>query len=52
MGYVWTPEQIDRYRKYYDDIRTHHTYTYVRFRQQSALCEASCPRAWHLPMNP
>lgn len=43
MSYVWTPEQIERYRRYYDNIRTHHTYTYVRFRTTDAFVRSVLP---------
>ncbi|MFL1526265.1 acetoacetate decarboxylase family protein [Pseudomonas sp. O230] len=31
MSYVWTQDQVVRYRSYYDNIRTHHTYSYVSY---------------------
>ncbi|AFL50324.1 acetoacetate decarboxylase [Sinorhizobium fredii] len=43
MGYVWTSEQIAQYRRYYDDIRTHHTYTYVRFRTTERFVRSVLP---------
>jgi acetoacetate decarboxylase len=43
MSYVWTPEQIARYRRYYDDIRTHHTYTYARFRTTHEFVRSVLP---------
>lgn len=43
MSYVWTPEQIERYRKYYDSIRTHHTFTYVRFATTTEFARTVLP---------
>ena len=43
MSYVWTPEQIERYRRYYDDIRTHHTYSYVRFKTTEDFVRSVLP---------
>ncbi|CAN1600930.1 acetoacetate decarboxylase [Pseudomonas mediterranea] len=31
MSYVWTRQQLDEYRSYYDNIRTHHSYSYVNY---------------------
>ncbi|HET6509107.1 MAG TPA: acetoacetate decarboxylase family protein [Baekduia sp.] len=43
MSYVWTPEQVERYRSYYDDIRTHHTYSYVTFATTEAFVRSVLP---------
>lgn len=43
MSYVWTPEQIARYRRYYDHIRTHHSSAYVRFATTKEFARSVLP---------
>lgn len=43
MSYVWTQQQLERYRNYYNDIRTHHTYTYVSYETTAEFVRGVLP---------
>lgn len=43
MSYVWTPEKIARYRRYYSDIRTHHTFSYLQYATTEEFARSVLP---------
>lgn len=52
MSYVWTPEQVERYFGYYDDIRTHHAYTYVTYETTEEFARSVLPPCLEVPAQP
>ncbi|MBS1843218.1 MAG: acetoacetate decarboxylase family protein [Actinobacteria bacterium] len=43
MSYVWTADQIERYLGYYEDLRTHHTYTYASYATTTDFARSVLP---------
>lgn len=43
MSYVWTPEKVARYRGYFHDLRTHHTYMYATFATDAEFARSVLP---------
>ena len=52
MSYVWTQRQLEEYRRYYDNIRTHHSYSYVNFSTTAEFVRSVLPPCLDVPDKP
>ena len=52
MSYVWTQRQLEEYRRYYDNIRTHHSYSYVNFSTTAEFVRSVLPPCLDVPDQP
>lgn len=52
MSYVWTQRQLEGYRRCYDNIRTHHSFSYVNFSTTAEFVRSVLPPCLDVPEQP